>query len=773
MGASKKESVEVDKKKNSKKTQPTKKEKHNTEESVLAQKQEDAATDYKELSADDDSEDYKSVGESEAGDGESSGDEGNHKSGSSEGLAIDGQSEDSEPDQGAEESDSSEDEVAPRNTVGDVPLEWYKDEKHIGYDIAGKKIKKKERQDKLDSFLANVDDSKNWLLSPTRPSYLLYLFFSQYLELSYSIVPISVALCEDHELTERGVKSGLVRGMNSGVYFEMSHIGMTYLVLRPSLGDTTFNGSKSRRKIYDEYNDEEVELTKEETKLVRRMLKGKTPHADFDPYAVLGLVRAIRKGFIKFDKPKEEPRFYMLWGDDASSSEKTGHLSYIPAPKPNMPGHEESYNPSLEYIPTQEEINSYQLMDEEDRPKFIPKRFTSLRSIPAYENAVKDSFERCLDLYLCPRVRKKRINIDPESLKPKLPSRKDLRPYPATCYLEYRGHKGAVMSISAEASGQWIASGSSDGTVRLWEVETCRCIKVWEFGEVVQYVAWNPLPELPILAVTVGQDVFLLNSGLGNEEIQRKVKELLHVETPTAPEDSGNKVSGWSWRQDDEHEGIRLRHFKSVYSVEWHRKGDYFSTVMPADILFFHYHLIAVLFLALESIVLCIVMKSIIFHPTRSIFFVSTKKNVRVYDLLKQKLIKKLETGLREVSSISIHPAGDNIIVGSRDGKLCWFDMDLSSKPYKVLKCHPKDITNVAFHRSYPLFASCSDDCTAYVFHGTVYSDLNQNPLIVPLEILRGHASSDGRGVLDCKFHPRQPWLFTAGADSLIKLYCH
>lgn len=51
------------------------------------------------------------------------------------------------------------------------------------------------------------------------------------------------------------------------------------------------------------------------------------------------------------------------------------------------------------------------------------------------------------------------INIDPESLKPKLPSRKDLKPYPITCYLEYRGHKGAVMSISLEASGQWMASG--------------------------------------------------------------------------------------------------------------------------------------------------------------------------------------------------------------------------------------------------------------------------------------------------------------------------
>lgn len=52
--------------------------------------------------------------------------------------------------------------VAPRNTIGDVPLEWYKDEKHIGYDISGKKITKKERQDKLASFLANVDDSKSW-----------------------------------------------------------------------------------------------------------------------------------------------------------------------------------------------------------------------------------------------------------------------------------------------------------------------------------------------------------------------------------------------------------------------------------------------------------------------------------------------------------------------------------------------------------------------------------------------------------------------------------
>lgn len=122
---------------------------------------------------------------------------------------------------------------------------------------------------------------------------------------------------------------------------------------------------------------------------------------------------------------------------------------------------------------------------------------------------------------------------------------------------------------------------------------------------------------------------------------------------------------------------------------------------------------------------------------------------------------------------MAVHPRGDNLLVGSTEGKVCWFDMDLSTSPYKTLKNHAKDIHAVAFHVSYPLFASCSDDCKAYVFHGMVYSDLLQNPLIVPLKVLQGHQSVNGRGILDCQFHPKQPWLFTAGADSVVKLYCN
>jgi hypothetical protein len=49
-------------------------------------------------------------------------------------------------------------------------------------------------------------------------------------------------------------------------------------------------------------------------------------------------------------------------------------------------------------------MTSWQLLDEEERPKFVPRGHDSLRAVPMYADFVKEQFERCLDLYLCPRV---------------------------------------------------------------------------------------------------------------------------------------------------------------------------------------------------------------------------------------------------------------------------------------------------------------------------------------------------------------------------------
>ncbi len=53
-----------------------------------------------------------------------------------------------------------------------------------------------------------------------------------------------------------------------------------------------------------------------------------------------------------------------------------------------------------------------------------------------------------------------------------------------------------------------------------------------------------------------------------------------------------------------------------------------------------------------------------------------------------------------------------------------------------------------------------------------VYDDLTQNALIVPVKILKGHTpTAGGLGVMDCQFHPRQPWIFSAGADGRVFLF--
>lgn len=45
----------------------------------------------------------------------------------------------------------------------------------------------------------------------------------------------------------------------------------------------------------------------------------------------------------------------------------------------------------------------------ERKLNFLPRKFPSLRAVPAYGRFIQERFERCLDLYLCPRQRKMRV----------------------------------------------------------------------------------------------------------------------------------------------------------------------------------------------------------------------------------------------------------------------------------------------------------------------------------------------------------------------------
>lgn len=187
------------------------------------------------------------------------------------------------------------------------------------------------------------------------------------------------------------------------------------------------------------------------------------------------LVHAIKMGWLKStdelqkQKAKKAPQFYMLWESDTGKEDMRRIHDHVSAPKRDLPGHAESYNPPPEYLFDEKEMREwYKFKDEPSRRKlhFVPQKFKSLREVPAYPRYIRERFLRCLDLYLCPRARRMKLNIDAEYLIPKLPSPKDLQPFPTIEAMVYNGHTDYVRTITVEPKGEYIASGSDDKTVK-------------------------------------------------------------------------------------------------------------------------------------------------------------------------------------------------------------------------------------------------------------------------------------------------------------------
>lgn len=448
------------------------------------------------------------------------------------------------------------------------------------------------------------------------------------------------------------------------------------------------------------------------------------------------LVHALKMGWIKSTQEqkklqaKKDPQFYMLWQTDDQSDDMRRIHKHIPAPKRLLPGHAESYNPPPEYLFNEKELKQWhKFKDTPSKRKlhYIPQKYASLREVPAYSRYIKERFLRCLDLYLCPRAIKMKLTIEPEALVPKLPSPRDLQPFPTVLAIEYEGHSDMVRTIDTDKTGQYLVSGSDDGTIKIWEVNTGRCLKTIETGSVVRSVKWCPNSALALILVASGNKVILLNPHVGDFLINSKTDAILK-DTPKTELITSERVRTtveWNDATEEEYEkGYRfiLIHFKEVTQVTWHGRGDYFATVMPDG--------------QNRSVLISQVSKrrsqlpfskpkglvqSVLFHPSKPFLFVATQRHVRIYDLMKQMLIKKLLTNSKWISTMDIHPGGDNLLVATYDRKVLWFDLDLSTKPYQTLRMHGTAVRGVCFHKRYPLFVSGSDDRSIIVSHGMVY----------------------------------------------------
>eukprot|EP00761_Pharyngomonas_kirbyi_P003382 gb/GECH01003386.1/.p1 GENE.gb/GECH01003386.1/~~gb/GECH01003386.1/.p1 ORF type:complete len:899 (+),score=169.03 gb/GECH01003386.1/:1-2697(+) len=617
--------------------------------------------------------------------------------------------------------DSSEDEDMV-NTVGRIPLRWYNDYDHIGYDREGQPIIRKDRGDKLDELVRRHDDP-NWL-----------------------------------------------------------------------------------RTVYDAKNDREYTFSNEELDVLLRVSKGHFPNPETNPFEeyvawfdyrggalddrdpskkrfqpsawerkkMMRLADKFRReGIPDHLKPSDERQnrrhkkkrqpTYLMWDESGQVIGDRGNKGAArpPAPKSLPPTIEQSYRPPAEYEPR--------------------RQYPSLRRVPAYRRFMEERFERCMYLYLAPRQYQKRLKnpIRSKDLLPELPDVDSLRPFPTTMTLVYRGHTDHVRSVSVDPTGQYLASGSEDGTVRLWEVETGKCMQVWHIGrqshtdpQPVTSVAWNPSPVYHMLAACCGTSVHLI-APPATAPSQRVRDDTVAALQQRARRGMKSRAQWTRCPPEQQETGreMEVHHRRVVVNVSWHRRGDYLASLGLHGSVSIHQLSRKQSQEPFRKGMSGPHMPRVSFHPTKPLFYVVTMYMVRVYDLVKQKLVKKFRGRCRWISDLAIHPSGNFFLTSGYDRLVEFFDMELTLRPFRTFKYHKNAARSVAFHPKYPLFASASDDMTIHMFHCRVYDDWMQDPTILPVKILRGHARSLGIGVLDLTFHPQQPWLFSAGADNTLRLW--
>ena len=351
-------------------------------------------------------------------------------------------------------SDSSTEED--QNKVGNVPSEWYDDMPHIGYDVNGKRILKPATKDELDRFLENTEGEANTVPSKNMQT--------------------------DVKLTDDELQ--LIRRLEKG-----------------QIPDDAYDPYEDQVEFFTGKGKELVMPISGAPEPKRRFLPSKWEHEK-----IMKIVRAIRAGRIVPNKPKPppKPQFYAIWSNNDEGP--PGHVMDAPAPLEPPPKTIESFNPPPEYLFNDDERKAWEETDEQDRKlKFMPQKYSNLRLVPAYSNLLKERFERCLDLYLAPRVRRTKLNIDPESLVPKLPSPRELKPFPISNSITYvHPQNSRIRSLSIDPTGIWLATAADDGYIRVWDLAIGRCAYTWNIGRgnVAHAVEWCPDKEVSLLAAT-------------------------------------------------------------------------------------------------------------------------------------------------------------------------------------------------------------------------------------------------------------------------------
>lgn len=278
------------------------------------------------------------------------------------------------------------------------------------------------------------------------------------------------------------------------------------------------------------------------------------------------------------------------------------------------------------------------------------------------------------------------------------------------------GHTQRTTSVSISPSGQWIASGSDDQTVRIWQVSG-KHLHTLEIGEKVNDVTFSP-DDQSIAVMTTQGTVQRWSPKTGKQ----------FFSFTASPQGTGLAFHPQGHQ-------LATAGRESVIKIWDARTGK------PVRTLSGHQGWV----------------NAVAFAPAGNVLVsASEDKTVRIWDMAKGQTLRTLPKQTTAVTDIAISSDGQTLAFSTEDSTIqLW---TLSGKLLHTLKTENVVVTSVAFSPDGNTLASTHADHSLRLWQVATGE---------PLQTLKGH----GAPTLDATFHPNGKTLVSASVDQQVRVW--